>query len=173
MSGSWTGGKRRIKPSKPKHLKTLIVADPSFFARRDKRGHVTEPRQWSEAMFEAATKKFELIVVFEQGGAEHSIDSFLKSQEKMNKDHFRLIFYPFGPVEDITSHWKTVLLGLGATFKRARNPREITYLNLWRFMEGSHLHWVGADDHKKIRIKLDKAKTFQELQKERRLKAEW
>ena len=124
-------------------------------------------------MFEAATKKFGLIVVFEAENADHSIASFLKSQENMYQDQFRLIRYTLGPVEDMTSYWKTALVNLGATFKRARNPREVTYLNLHRFVEGSHLQWVGPDDHKKIKIKLDKAKTFQELQEERKLKAEW
>jgi hypothetical protein len=168
--GNWTGGRRRTKPQKIKHPKTLIVADPIFFARRDKRGNVTDPVQWSPDMLEAVLAKWELIVVFEEIHADHPISNFLKLYKEYP---IKLIPYEFGKVEDVTSQWKTALLELGATFKRARNPREITYLNLYRFMEGKHLHWVGADDHRKIKIKLDKAKTFMELQAKRRTKAEW
>lgn len=162
-----------MKKEKIKHPKTLVVSDPAFFMRRDKRGHVTSPFQWSGAMFEEALKKWGLILIFVEAQMVASLSKFLERYEKSFKDRYKMIEYTFGPVEDMTSLWVTALTAHGATFRRAHNPREMTYLSLYRFMEGTHLHWVGPDDHKKIRISLDKAKTFQELQEERRRKAEW
>ncbi len=76
-------------------------------------------------------------------------------------------------IEATTSFWKTTLMELGASFRRTRNPREMTYLNLHTYMTAPHITWVGPDDHSKIKINLEKDKTFQELQKVRRSRAEW
>jgi len=171
-NSTWTGGRRRLKKPKKETVPTLVVADPNFFAKRDKRGFVPKEFEYSEDMLRAARAKFDLIVVFERRRRKIR-DRFSKFLESLGIDGVRVVEYTGRDVETITSAWKTTLMEMGASFRRVRNPREITYLNLANYMNAPHITWVGPDDHKKIKINLEKDKTFKELQEERRKRAEW
>lgn len=188
MMGSWTGDRRSNRQKKvERKLKTLVVTDPVFFVKRDKRGlpRKDKPHDYSEEMIKAATEQFESIVIFcSAKNNPAQVVTFLKSLNfpvaltasqvlPLPVPQFRVISYEQKDLESITSFWKETLLELGATFKRVRNPREITYLTLDRYMVADHITWVGPDDHFKIKIELEKDKTFQELQAERRKRAEW
>jgi len=164
VSSSWTGGRRKLR-KKPKRLKTLVVVDSVFFRKRDKRGHVTDKHGYSDDMLAAVQDQFDLVVVFEPLNTKTPMAKYV---EESGSKKFSVIKYETHDIEKVTSLWKTTLVGLGATFKRVRNPREITYMNLDRYMLADHITWVGPDDHKKIKIKLDKIKTERALRRTQR-----
>lgn len=168
--GKWTGSRKK----KPKKIpETLIVSDPAFFCKRSKSGRVKVPFKWSQIVLDSVLVQFERIVIFERADTTHSMAGFLESQELEVQKQVHLIIFGFNSVEDITADWVRELRTLGASFRRPKNPREITYLTLGNYLHKGTFQWTDSEGHRKFKIKLEKDKDFQELQKERRLKAEW
>jgi hypothetical protein len=174
MSSNWTGGRRRLKPVKKPRKKTLVVKDPSFFAKRDKKGNLTsmEEPEWSTDMIEQAAEKWEQVLIFIYGGR-RATEKLNKVIESLSLSNIINYTHPSENVEHITAFWKECLIKHGAEIKRARNPREITYLNIDKFVTAPHFTWVEGDDHKTAGIVVDKPKSFNDLQKERRKRSQW
>ena len=183
MSGSWTGGRRRIKSAKPPAKQTLITT-PLLFAKRDKHGKINNPTEWSEPMLRQASAAWEEVLIFifsdyYPARAEHSavaqavgvdLIDFIGS---LNLQNITVMISPPGPVETIVSFAKQCLIDRGARIKQVKNPREVTPLNLRQFVEAPHLVWASKDEHHKARIDLDKMKSFSDLQSERKKQAAW
>lgn len=170
-AGSWTGGRRKKKAVRPDYPKTLVVSDASFFRRRDKHNKLME--EWSESMLRQAAQKWPQVVIFEKMEYNAaSLSTFLFVAD-LKLSNVKIISYPQEELDKTTAFWKECLTELGAKIKPARNPREVTYLNLDKWINAPHITWAGLNDHKKAKIEIDKPLTFQELQDNRKKKAEW
>jgi hypothetical protein len=181
VMGTWTGGRRRIKPSGPKKIKTLVVTDPLLFSKRDKRNIHFDPLQWSEDALRQASEAWPQVLIFcpvpedlvdpnETSSRPTDLHDFVES---LGLSNVMVSQYSVRHPENATKIWKTRIMELGGTFKPAKNPREIAYLNLQRHVQGKHLTWVKGEDHIKAKIEIDKEKSFKDLQDMRKKKAEW
>jgi hypothetical protein len=176
---SWTGGRRRIKPASLAVKKTLI-ASPLLFTKRDKRGVIGDVPEWSETMLRQASKTWEEVLIFVYPGhggscmtASVLADSLLKFLEPLSIPNIVVIVPAGDDTETLTTFTKRCLVERGAKIKSVKNPREVTYMNLRKFIDAPHMHWAGNEDFKKAKIDLDKAKSFKDLQDERKARASW
>jgi hypothetical protein len=96
--------------------------------------------------------------------------SFVGSLEISNLE---LVRYSTVDPEEATKIWKERIIAAGGVFKPARNPREITYLNIKKYFDAPHITWAGADDHKKAKVEIEKEKSFKDHQELRKRRAEW
>lgn len=171
----WTGGRKRIKPTPIEHKDTLI-ANAELFIRRDKHNEVdrtfgAEGVPWSMAMLRQASQAWEEVLIFiTNKDYVESLPNFLKTLGLPNVTAF---VFPSRLTEERTSFMKQCLIERGARIKSVRNPREVTYMNLQKFIDAPHMTWAGANDHSKAKIEVDKPKSFSELQSERKRRSSW
>lgn len=171
---TWTGDRKRIKPSAMTFKKTL-VAHPELFLRRNKRGEIdygTETPDWSPAMLQQASEAWEEILIFVSASENYS-PSLAPLLQSLGITNITILTYPAEKSEIQAQFMKQCLIERGARIKTVRNPREVTHLNMRAHIDAQHIHWAGANDHKKAKIDLDKPKTFKELQSERKTRASW
>jgi hypothetical protein len=179
--GSWTGGRRRKKINRPDYPKTLVVSDASFFLRRTKHNEIPPEgsQEWSELMVRQAAKKWPQVIIFElasQYPTPTSMEGFSSLEafvDSLDVSNVKVITYEQQELDKVTAFWKECLVELGAKIKPARNPREVTYLNLDKWIDAPHITWAGQNGHKQAKIEIDKPATFEELQKKRKKKAKW
>jgi hypothetical protein len=168
---TWTGDRRREKPVKPV-LKRILVADPMLFARRDKNNRINRiGLEWSELMLQQASSQWDEILIF--CAAEVELYQLQDKIKDMNLSNIIITFFPAKSTEAITNMVKDCLIQRGAQIKQTRNPREITYLNLNKYIRSPNIVFAKANDHHLAKIELDKPKSFKELQDERKSRAKW
>jgi len=179
--GTWTGGRRRLKPKKVEKIKTLIVVNPLLFSKRDKNNIHFDPIQWSEEALRQASKAWPQVLIFcpvpedlqDQSSNAPPPQDLWKFVESLGLTNVSVCQYTVKNPENATKIWKQRIIDLGGIFKPAKNPREVVYLNLQRHFYGPHLTWAGPEDQKKAKVEIDKEKSFKDLQKMRKKKAEW
>jgi len=176
---SWTGGRRRIKPA-PITVKKTLIASPLLFTKRDKHGAIGDVPEWSEPMLRQVSEAWEEVLIFVYSGLGGSCvtasvlaDSLLKFLKPLSISNI-IVIVPVGEdTETLTTYTKRCLVERGAKIKSVKNPREVTYMNLRKFIDAPHMHWAGNEDFKKAKVDLDKAKSFKDLQDERKRSASW
>lgn len=180
--GSWTGGRRKTKSPPVERIKTLVITNPLIFAKRDKKGEVpTEKIEWSEQMIKQAAKKWPQVLIScptfdvcpSVAKAAATDDSFYIFAKSLNIPNVELILFTTTDPEEATKIWKERIIKAGGVYKRAKNPREVTYLNIQKYFDAPHITWAGTQDHKKAKIEIEKEKSFQDYQELRKRKAEW
>lgn len=168
---TWTGDRKRVKPEKPV-LKRVLVADPYLFARRDKNNRINKLNiEWSEQMLREASEKWDEVLVF--CAAEVELYGLQDQINEMGISNIIITFYPAKSTESITNMIKDCLIERGAKIRSCKNPREITYLNLYKFVNAPNIVFAKSNDHTLAKISVDKPKSFKDLQHERKSRAEW
>jgi hypothetical protein len=119
---------------------------------------------------QAATVWEEVLILVYPDSTAKSLKKAVKSLDISN---IKVVQYPDGTAEELTAFAKKMLIAHGARIKSSKNPREVTYLNLQKFLDAPHMTWVGTDDHSKARIDLDKPRSFEDMERARKAKASW
>lgn len=179
--GTWTGGRRRLKPKKQKKIKTLIVTNPLLFSQRNKNNIHLDPILWSESVVRQASEGWPQVLIFcpvpedmvDPNSTSMRPQDLYEFVESLGLTNVSVCQYSVTNPENATKIWKQRIIDLGGTFKPAKNPREVVYLNLQRHFHGPHLTWVGPEDQKKAKVEIDKEKSFKDFQEMRKKKAEW
>jgi hypothetical protein len=169
---AWTGDRKRIKPE-PKPKKRTLVTTPLLFAKRDRKEDIVTDGPcvvWSLSMLKQASEKWEEVLVFCDLMYAEDLSNLVKIQEFTN---IMILTFEKTCTDSRTQFMKECLIERGAKIITTKNPREVTYLNIKKYINAPHFTWARADDHDKVGIDLDKPKSFKELQSERKTKATW
>ena len=148
----------------------LFVLDPSLFFKRDAKGTVLS--EVSEAMLRQAVAKFDKVVVFPVYG----LASTQVLQEAVATYQLDVDMAPLmsgATNSTVAEMLRQRLLSLGAEIKHHINPREISHLNIEKFMLSDHILIVRKDDWAKAGLELDKPESFEDVAKKRKNKSFW
>lgn len=179
MSKSWVSKRRRVRIKEERKEArthpTLIVRSPLIFAKRDKKGDLPHDRTvaWSEKSIRSASNNWSKVLVFYKIENPNQHILFLKTLEFLGISNFSVVAYPIDDPEEATRLWKQALVEHGGGFIPPRNPREVVYLNLNRYIDAPHFTWVGENDHNEAKVEIDKPKTFNDFQSMRKKAAQW
>lgn len=148
--------------------KILICHDPRLFGKRDKDGLILD--EMSESMLMQACDLYDQVLVF---CVECQACKDVKSlAESLGLSKVEVIFQPEDPLLR-TEQMRKRIIQAGGRIKPAKNPREITYFNMERFVVSEHMVFAGREDWQKIGLELDKPQSFEDLHKERKKRSFW
>jgi len=150
--------------------RVLFVLDPSLFFKRDAKGTVLS--EASEAMLRQAVTKFDKVVVFPVYG----LASAQVLQEAVASYQLDVEVAPLvggSTNATVAEMLKQKLLSLGAEIKHHTNPREISHLNIEKFLVSDHILIARKDDWAKAGLELDKPESFEDVAKKRKNKSFW
>jgi len=148
----------------------LFVLDPALFFKRDAKGTVLE--EVSESMLRQAVSKFDRVVVFPVYG-------LAKAQLLQEAIGSLQLQVEVAPVMGGSTHatvaeaLKQKLLSLGAEIRHHQNPREISHLNIEKFLLSDHIIIVRKDDWERVGLELDKPESFEDAAKKRKNRSFW
>lgn len=172
----WFSGKRRkFKQPKKNVGFSLCVLEPDFFLRRDPDGHPVTG-DFSELNLQQASDRYSSVVVFAALLASLDVDKLKSTVAELELDNFRwidLVDQKESAYTAYTDELKRCIIELGGQIKHVQNPREISYLNIDRFVFSGDIIFARRDDHEKVGIELDKPKSFKELHKARKRRSFW
>jgi hypothetical protein len=165
----WLPGPRRFKTPTVDLKKILIVLQPAFFLQRGPKGEMLE--EYSVDMLREAAGMFDRVLIIDEmaNTKYNQLESLTKSTVEHGLDMFPVILGSLKSIERL----KERIIELGGRIKFAKNPREITVLNIDKWVEGDHIVFVRLDDHDKIGLTLDKVKSFDDLSSSRKKKSFW
>lgn len=168
------GGPRHIKKSGSKK-RMLVVLDPRLFSERDTKGNPTS--EWSLDTLHAAASKWDLVLVLERRSFKKEIhEQNLLSNFVTDKSIPNLQVLVCGEsVLTTTEAMKKLVIEVGAKIKHVGNPREITYLNMDKYvLDGENILWIRSwDQTVEAGIEPEKPKSFEDLKEARKVRSYW
>lgn len=175
MADQWLPGPRRhfkVRPGEEgaegEARRVLVVLDPRLFGKRDHNDIILD--EMSEDMLRQASSLYDQVTVFcEECQACRDVKQLAESLVLTNVE---VVFAPQDFLEK-TEELRKRILAVGGKIKAVKNPREIAYHNIERFILSGHILFARRDDWKKVGLELDKPKTFKDVQKERKGKSFW
>lgn len=168
----WFAGPRK-KPKGQREgppRRVLFVLDPSMFFKRDAKGTVLS--EVSESMLRQALSKFDKVVVFPVYG----LASAQVLQEAVATYQLEVEVAPLvsgATNATVAEMLKQKLISLGAEIKHHLNPREISHLNIEKFMISDHILIARREDWAKAGLELDKPESFEDVAKKRKNRSFW
>lgn len=148
--------------------KVLICTDPRLFGKRNKEGVILD--DMSPGMLAQACDLYDQVWVF---CVECEACKDLKSlAEQLDLPKVEVIFQP----DDVllrTEQMRKRIIQAGGRIKPVKNPREITYFNMERFVVSEFMVFAGREDWEKIGLELDKPQSFEDLHKDRKKRSFW
>lgn len=175
MDNQWLPGPRRhfkVRPGEEggedKSRKVLVVLDPRLFGKRDPHDLILD--EMSEDMLRQASSLYDQVIVFcEECQACRDVKRLAEGASLANVE---VVFAPEDFLEK-TEELRKRILAVGGKIKAVKNPREIAYHNLERFVLSGHIIFARREDWKKVGLELDKPKTFKDVQGERKKRVFW
>jgi len=174
----WFDGPRHIKKSGSKK-RMLVVLDPRLFSERDTKGNPTSVHLglWNLDTLRAAASKWDLVLVLERRSFKKEIhEQNLLSNFVADKSLSNLQVLVCGEsVLTTTDAMKKLVLEAGAKIKHVGNPREITYLNMDKYvLDGENILWIRSwDQTVEAGIEPEKPKSFEDLKEARKVRSYW
>lgn len=145
----------------------LIVKGPLFFAKLDVNGIATmEP---SDATIDAVLQRFKTIIIFSATVSSRPMADYVKKR------------HPPTMVVEVDTNSIMLSLGrmvealhtVGITVNRPSNVREISWLNIEKFVNDKRAVIVSASGHATIGLEPDKEPDMQEMMRRRQRANEW
>jgi hypothetical protein len=175
MADQWLPGPRRhfkVRDEEGEvgdsHRKILVVLDPRLFGKRDSKGLILD--EMSEDMLCQASSLYDQVMVFcEECQACRDVRQLAEDIQLKNVE----VTYISANLIEKTEELRKRIIAVGGKIKVVRNPREITFFSMEKFVLSGYIVFARRDDWKKVGLELDKPKTFQDVQKERKTKTFW
>jgi len=163
------GARRQLKKSLDPNMKVLIVLDARLFCVRDAKGKDTD--QISDSMLQQAGGLYQKVVIMPVYG--WVLEKPIREAVDRLGLHFEIEDPLQGSVQSRVELLKKKIMILGGRIKPHKNPREISHLNIDKYVEGDHILFARRDDWERVGLKLDKPETFEDHSSKRKRKAFW
>ena len=138
-----------------------------------------EDPHWSYAMLDSASKDWPQVLIFwdtfwlRPSHETIPTQSLREVIQTLGFHNIDLVSFSSKIIQDANEVWKRRIIAYGGTVKTVKNPLEINYMFMEKYIEGDFITWAGVHDHHHIGIEVDKPKTFLELAKERESRSKW
>jgi hypothetical protein len=170
--GQWLPGPRRhfkAREGKSGTQKRILVAlDPRLFGKRDPKGLILD--EMSEDMLCQASDLYDQVLVFcEECQACRDVRQLAEDLQLKNVE----VNYVSANLIEKTEELRKRIVAVGGKIKVVKNPREITYYSMEKFVMSDWIVFARRDEWKKVGLELDKPKTFHDVQRERKGKSFW
>lgn len=168
------GPRKKINrtPSSPrKDRRVLLVLDSRLFAKRDVKAKPT--KELSESMLRQASEIYDHVLVLV------TVVHFVRerfSELTRGLPNIEVLYSEdvAGGFLNMVETTKQKIISYGIEFKHVRNPREINYLNLHKFVkQDQNLVVAATDEWKKAGLDLDKPLSFNDIAQKRKAKSFW
>lgn len=153
--------------------RVFLIHSPNFFAQRGKK---MEPLpEFSDKVFEdlVSQDKGDTYIVLLDTRKLTEVETIVKELKKRCSSNVDLRIFEMNMLQigDTISRLKNLLQGIGLRFTPIRNPRTVSPLNIYKFVQGDRMVVVKDDDYAKFGIEPDKELTFQDMVKRRKQSA--
>ena len=145
--------------------RVLVVTDAAFFSERTTKGKVMHLEKWvfSEELRDEVLKKYAHVILTV---SDNSIEFVRKGFGETDKVTCVQV------LPDSVSATTDMLIAkiqehCSARIVLPKNRRTVSWLNLHRFIDDSHIDFAGIDSHSALGFKIPKEKTFADSVKER------
>lgn len=145
----------------------LIVKGPLFFAKRESNGKATlEP---SDETIDKVLQRFKTIIIFSATKDSRRVADYVKKRHPPTM----VVEMDNDAVMASVSRMVEALMSVGLVVGRPHNLREISWLNIDKFINDKRAVVVGPDGHSILGIEVEQEPDMNEMMRRRQRANEW